>query len=106
MKFYSASVGRLKFVDSCNMLKGSLANLASHHILNKGDLTIVKASLAEYSNEAQELLCNMGKQFLPYEYLDRMDKLNETSLPPKEAFYSSINDSNITIADHQHAQSV
>ena len=36
MKFYSASVGKLKFVDSCNMLKGILSNLATHHILNKG----------------------------------------------------------------------
>ena len=42
MRCYSASVGKLKFVDSCNMLKGSLSNLATHHILDKGDLAIVK----------------------------------------------------------------
>ena len=42
MNFYSASVGKLKLVDSMNMIKGSLANLADHHILNNGDLTIVK----------------------------------------------------------------
>ena len=37
MKFYCATVGKLKLVDSCNMLKGSLSNLAIHHILNKLD---------------------------------------------------------------------
>ena len=42
MRFYSATAGKLKFVDSCSMLKGSLSNFTTHHILNKGDLTIVK----------------------------------------------------------------
>ena len=81
MRFYSATVGKLKFVDSCNMLKGSLSNLATHHILNKGDLTIVKESLKQYSAESQDLLCRTGKQFFPYEYLDSIEKLQETSLP-------------------------
>ena len=106
MKFYSASVGKLKFVDSCNMLKGSLSNLATHHILNKGDLTIVKESLKQYSAESQNLLCSMGKQFSPYEYLDNVEKLQETSLPPISEFYSSLTDSHISLADYQHAQSV
>ena len=106
MRFYSASVGKLKFVDSCNMLKGSLSNLATHHILNKGDLTIVKESLKQYSTESQELLCSTGKQFFPYEYLDSIEKPQETSLPPISKFYSSLTDSHISIADYQHAQSV
>ena len=106
MNFYSASVGKLKLVDSMNMIKGSLANLADHHILNNGDLTIVKESLKNFSHEAQELLCATGKQFFPYEYLDSFDKLEETSLPPINQFYSSLTDSNIKPSDYQHAQSV
>ena len=106
MRFYSASVGKLQFIDSCNMLKGSLSNLAVHHILNKGDLTIVKESLKQYSTESQELLRSTGKQFFPYEYLDSIEKLQETSLPPISEFYSNLADSHISIADYQHAQSV
>ena len=75
MKFYCATVGKLKLVDSCNMLKGSLSNLAIHHILNNGDLSIVKQSLKDYSAESQDLLCRTGKQFFPYEYLDSIDNL-------------------------------
>ena len=66
MRFYSASVGKLQFVDSRNMLKGSLSNLATHNILNRGDLTIVKESLKQYFADSQELLCSTGKQFFPY----------------------------------------
>ena len=106
MRFYSASVGKLKFVDSCNMLKGHLSDLATHHILNKGNLSVVKESLQKYSTESQELLCNTGKQFLPYEYIDRMEKLQETSLPPIREFYSSLTNSHISSADYQHAQAV
>ena len=63
------------------MLKGNLSNLAMHHILSKGELTIVKESLKQYSAESQELLCSTGKQFFPYEYFDSIEKLQETSLP-------------------------
>ena len=38
----------------------------------------------------------MKKATLPYEYLDSIEKFYEESLPPKEKFYSSLTDSDIT----------
>ena len=35
-----------------------------------------------------------------------MRKLDETSLPSKEAFYSKLTDEVITVEDYQHAQTV
>ena len=35
-----------------------------------------------------------------------MKKLDETSLPPKEAFYSKLTDDGITDEDYQHAHTV
>ena len=104
MKFYCATIEKLKLVDSCNMLKGSLSNLAIHHILNNGNLSIVKQPLKDYSAESQDLLCRTGKQFFPYKYLDSIDKLQEISLPPLSEFYSSLTDSNVSPSDYQHAQ--
>ena len=106
MRFYSATIGKLMFVDSCNMLKGSLSSLASQYILDKGRLGIVKSSLSKYSDESVELLCNTGKQFLSYEYIDGLDELQETSLPPLHAFYSTLTNSHIGLTDYQHAQTV
>ena len=40
--------------------------------------------------------CILTKGFFPYEYLDNFNKLNEKQLPPHEAFYSSLKNSNIT----------
>ena len=52
------------------MLKGSLSNIGVHHILNDGNLTLVKDTLKDYSTMSRDLLCRTGKQFFPYEYMD------------------------------------
>ena len=39
-----------------------------------------------------------------YEYMDSWERFDETSLPDKEAFYSSLNMENITDVDHRHAK--
>ena len=62
--------------------------------------------LKDYSDESQELLCRTGKQFFPYEYLDSIDKLQETSHPPISEFYFSLTDYNISPSDYQHSQTV
>ena len=38
--------------------------------------------------------------------LTALNKLDETSLPPKEAFYSKLTGEGITDEDYQHAQTV
>ena len=53
-----------------------------------------------------------GKQFdllrrkgvFPYEYISSVDRLDETELPPKSAFYSKLNDSDISHEDYEHAE--
>ena len=41
-----------------------------------------------------------------YEYVDSPKKLKETLLPPKEAFYSRLNDEGISDENYAHAQKV
>ena len=48
----------------------------------------------------------MRKCVYPYDYVDSMKTLDETSLPPKQAFYSKLTDESITDEDYQHAQTV
>ena len=38
--------------------------------------------------------------------MDSSERFNETSLPDKEAFYSSLNMEDITNVDHRHAKRV
>jgi len=51
-----------------------------------------------------ELLVRKG--VFPYDWFDSPEKLSERNLPTKEAFYSKLNDCDITDKDFQHAQKV
>ena len=48
----------------------------------------------------------LRKGVYPYEYMDSWERFNETSLPPKKAFYSELNLENITDKVYAHAQKV
>ena len=48
----------------------------------------------------------LRKSDYPYEYMDGWEKLDETSIPPKEAFYSKQNLENITDEDWTHSKSM
>ena len=57
-----------------------------------------------YSGDKFNLLARKG--VYPYEYMDSLEKLKETTLPPKEAFYSRLNVEDISDEDYAHAQKV
>ena len=48
----------------------------------------------------------LRKGIYPDENMDNWEKIDETTLPPKEAFYSNLNLENISDGDYQHAQKV
>ena len=53
----------------------------------------------EYMNKFILLL---RKGVYPYEYMDSWERFDETSMPDKEAFYSSLNMEDITDVDHRY----
>ena len=48
----------------------------------------------------------LQKGVYSYEYMDDCEKINETSLPEKEEFYSQLNMEDITDTDYVHAKRV
>ena len=90
-RYMSVTVGKLKFLDSMQFMADSLDNLVKY---NKGNLPIT-----------HEFDLEECKGVYPYEYMDSWDKFKEP-LPPKEAFYSTLNESGISDEDYQRAQEV
>ena len=43
----------------------------------------------------------LRKEVFPYDWFNSLEKLDETQLPPKEAFHSKLNNSNITGDDFE-----
>ena len=48
----------------------------------------------------------LGKGVYPYEDMDRYEKFDETSIPPKEAFHSKLNLDNMTDKDYSQFKKV
>ena len=46
----------------------------------------------------------LRKGVYPYEYMDIWEKIEETALPPKEAFYSNLNLEDVSNEDYTHTQ--
>ena len=89
---------KIRFLDSFKFLQTSLANLVSN--LSPDDFINTK----HVFKKNVELLTRKG--VYPYDYVSSLEKLSETCLPPKEEFYSKLNDEDITDEDYQHAINV
>ncbi|ROT63529.1 hypothetical protein C7M84_018598 [Penaeus vannamei] len=86
-------------------MNASLSSLAKTHIESSRSLRYSKHILRHLPDEAQSLLLT-GKGIFPYEYLDDLKKLEETSLPPIEKFYSSLTGETVTEEEYAHALKV
>jgi len=89
----------LRFLDSCRFLQSSLDSLVK--TLDTSNFPILSQF---YDGRKLELLKRKG--CFPYEWLDSIERLKETKLPPIDEFYSSLTESGVTDADYAHAQDV
>ena len=48
----------------------------------------------------------LRKRVYPYEYMDNLERFNETSLPSKESFYRNLNMEDILDIDYRHGNNV
>ena len=88
----------LTFIDSFQFMSFSLDKLVSNL-----PRELLKYTSQKFKGKELDLMARKG--VYPYDYMDCFDKFNE-KLPPKEDFYSIMNNEHITNKDYQHAQSV
>ncbi|XP_031338205.1 uncharacterized protein LOC116179551 [Photinus pyralis] len=86
-----------RFIDSFRFMSSSIEKLASY--LGDDKKTIAKS---QSRNDAEFKLL-MRKGVFPYEYVDSWEKLNETRLPPKNEFFSSLRNDGVNDEDYEHA---
>lgn len=103
-KYMSFTCGEFQFLDSFAFLSSSLDTLSSN--LLKDGKNNFKHTLADTSltEEQQNLILKKG--VYPYEYMDCVEKFDETQLPTLNEFYSSLNDDGITTEEYTHAELV
>ena len=97
-KYISFSLGNVKFIDSINFLQSSLDKL----VKSTDSFPIMQRTFME--EDKRRLL--LKKRIYPYEYMDSFERFDETELPEKEKFYSSLNGKDITDEKYAHAQEI
>jgi len=93
---------KLRFIDSYKFLSTSLDKLIS--FLNIEKLKITRSEFSKLTIEDFKLLTRKG--IFPYEYVDCIEKLEETRLPSRESFYSSLIDDTVSESDYAHAVNI
>ena len=89
----------IRFIDSSKFMSTSLGKL-----VNNLPETAFQNVGKYYTKEKLDLIKRKG--VYPYEYMDSIERFKETRLPPKEFFYSSLNDEHISDEDYEHAKKV
>ena len=98
-KYMAFYIGKhLSFIDSYQFMSSSLEKLAENLPKEKFIYT------GEYFGKNLKLMKRKG--VYPYDYMDSFEKFNETNFPPKEDFYSILNDEHIVETDYKHAKKV
>jgi len=89
----------LRFIDSFRFMPSRLDKL-SKNLHDDQCKNLAK----HFSGDKFNLMHRKG--MYPYDYIDRLSKLDQAKLPPKQAFYSRLNDQDISDEDYAHAQTV
>ena len=89
----------IRFIDSFRFMSTSLSKL-----VNNLPETAFQNVRKCYTREKLDLIKRKG--VYPYEYMNSIERFKETGLPPKESFYSSLNDEHISDEDYEHAKKV
>ena len=104
-KYISFSIGNLDFIDSLQFMNSSLEKLVNN-LAKEGSSKFyhLKKHMPQDEDKFVDLLLRKG--VYPYDYMDKAEKVEETQLPSKEAFYSQLRDEEISDNDYTHAQNV
>ena len=99
-KYMAFTINRnLVFIDSMKFMNSSLDSLVKR-LVNKD----FKYLSEEFSGKYLELLKEKG--VYPYEYMNSLKKFNETELPSKNNFFSSLKEENISEKDYEKARNI
>ena len=85
-KYISFTVGDLVFIDSLQFMNASLEKLVSN-LAKEGDF---KFCVLKKYTVAEKVPLSLRKGVYQYEYISSFQKFQETNLPPKEAFSSTL----------------
>ena len=104
-KFKTLEIDCLRFVDSSQLIPGSLSSLVDHLSKSSHNFSLLDKFPFCTTQERKELLLRKG--VYPYEWAESIEQLKEAKdLPERRFFYSSLSEQDISEEDYAHAKKV
>ena len=100
-KFVSFSIDSYRFLDSYQFMASSLDTLIKN-LKNSDGLDAFKITGKYFDKDKLDMVTRKG--VCPYDYMDSFDRFNEECLPPKNEFYSKLNECNIEDSEYEFAK--
>ncbi|XP_022173276.1 uncharacterized protein LOC111035801 [Myzus persicae] len=97
-----SNIFSIRFIDTFRFLASSLSTLASN-VITPGFEKFREISIV-FKSEDMPFVTRKG--VYPYEYTDGWNRLEESCLPEKKDFYSTLTESNIENEEYKHATDV
>ncbi len=102
-KYLEFEICKLKFIDSLQFMNSSLSQLVDN-LAKEGTEKFNHTKAHWKDTKKVELVTRKG--VYPYEYMDSFEKFEEISLPPIEAFFSSLTKTGIKPEEYEYAQKI
>ncbi len=102
-KFMSFTIGGFRFVDSLQFLNASLDSLVK--VLARGGKDGFKHTRRHFPDDVKFDMVSRKGVYM-YEYMTSRERFAETSLPPKEEFFSKLTGESVSDDEYAHAQKV
>lgn len=99
--YVSIMIGKCRYLDSKRFLNASLASLVENASSESASFKYLSKFIPE-----EHLPLFLKKQPFCYDYLDGPEKLTETILPPRAAFFDRLSETEISDSDYEHVQRV
>ena len=103
-KYLSFSIGNLRFLDSYQLMASSLETLFDNLTSVEGEKHVKQFRKAFPSEQQAKLL--LQKNEYCYDYIDSLDKFEETKLPARDALFNQLTNEALSEERHKHAQDV
>ena len=94
--------GNLVFIESMQFMNSGLDSIVKN--LVDEDFKCLSKELKEFKDKDLNLLKEKG--VYPYEYMNSFKKFNETELPSKNKFFSSLKNEDISEKDYEKAKDI
>ncbi len=95
-------IKELQFQDTLSIMNAGLGHLAQSHVQAGYNTRYAQEMVNYLPEDVRRVICTQ-KQFLCYEYITDLARLEDRPLQPRKAFYDTLKEKALSPGEYEHA---